>query len=52
MVIVAGPLPLAMAHWLEGRYSDALASLLEPSVAGFRFSVALPQSCWDGCTQD
>lgn len=26
-------LPLAMAHWLEGRYSDALAALLEPSVA-------------------
>ena len=25
-------LPLAMAHWLEGRYSDALACLLEPSV--------------------
>ena len=25
-------LPLAMAHWLEGRYGDALASLLEPSV--------------------
>ena len=25
-------LPLAMAHWIEGRYSEALASLLEPSV--------------------
>ena len=25
-------LPLAMAHWLEDRYSDALACLLEPSV--------------------
>ena len=26
-------LPLAMDHWLEGRYSDALAALLEPAVA-------------------
>ena len=26
-------MPLAMAHWLDDRYSDALAILLEPSVA-------------------
>ena len=26
-------MPLAMAHWLDDRYSDALATLLEPSVA-------------------
>ena len=32
MATVAGPCLLAMAHWLEGRYSDALAALLEPSV--------------------
>ena len=25
-------MPMAMAHWLEDRYSDALACLLEPSV--------------------
>ena len=25
-------MPVAMAHWIDGRYSNALASLLEPSV--------------------
>ena len=25
-------LPKAMAYWIEGRYSEALSSLLEPSV--------------------
>ena len=24
-------MPMAMAYWIEGRYSEALATLLEPS---------------------
>ena len=44
-------IPLAMAHWLEGRYSDALDALLEPSVAQASISVALSQPCRHGGPQ-
>ena len=41
-------MPLAMAHWLDDRYSDALATLLEPSVAKDWMLVDVSQPCWHG----
>ena len=45
-------LPFAMAQWIDGHYSEALASLLEPSVQQASDSLlGIPQPCWHGRPQ-